>query len=863
MRRLALVVAVFGCWPVAARADLPPFFEDTPVANVAFPTALAFTPDGRLLVTSQQGRLYLHDLAGAGTTLALDLGSRVCSDHERGLLGVAVDPLFAASRSIYLFYTFDKFGGCQRNGDEGPVNRVARFTLPPGGRINPASEVVIVDNIPSPNGTHNAGDLEFGPDGHLYISVGDGGCDYSGDSGCGGANDTARGLNVLLGKILRVTRGGGVPLDNPFTGPGTTRCGLTGRAAPGLVCQEIFASGLRNPFRIAFERTATAPRFFINDVGQNTWEEVNLGAPGADYGWNVREGACRGGSSTDCPPPPPGMTDPLFAYNHTTGCTSITGGAFVPQGVWPDAFAGAYLFSDFVCGAILLLTKDDLGEYHPAVFAGHLGELSAVDLVFGPHGSTQALYYLTFAEGGQVRRIAHTPNASPTATLAAAPTFGALPLTVAFDASASSDPDGDPLTYEWVFGDGSPAQPGPTAVHTYTTAGAYTARVTVRDGHGNAAVADVRIDAGNTPPVPVILSPAAGAGFAVGEALTLSGIAFDAEDRLLPATRLSWTVLLHHNTHAHPFLPPTTGTGITFEAPAPEDLDAAASSFLEIVLTATDSGGARSTQRLLIQPRRIQVTLDSEPRGMTVLVNQKAVTTPAVLTSWEKYELTIQATTQAGADQQPWLFERWSDGGASAHTAAPGADATYTAFFDAATYVPAAGDAFVRDGGFAEVNYGAAPLLVANTSWDADERFETFLTFEVSTLPAAERTVLRLFAAMTDARSQAVPVRVFGVSAAWDEAAVTWATRPSSEGETVATALILGEIPQWYEWDITDYVRRRRALGAPRVSVVLRVPVLTRARAGFAAREAGAVAPHLLVVAPSGLRATSPDRARP
>jgi glucose/arabinose dehydrogenase len=144
-----------------------------------------------------------------------------------------------------------------------------------GDIVDPTTEKVLIDNIPSPNGNHNAGDLSFGKDGYLYVSVGDGGCDYKGDSGCGGSNDASRDRDILLGKVLRITRDGQIPSTNPYTGTTSARCNLTGRTDPGKTCQETFAWGLRNPFRFAFDPNATGTRFFINDVGQNTCSKLS------------------------------------------------------------------------------------------------------------------------------------------------------------------------------------------------------------------------------------------------------------------------------------------------------------------------------------------------------------------------------------------------------------------------------------------------------------------------------------------------------------------------------------------------------------------------------------------------------------
>ncbi len=391
--------AVFG-----PTAPAPPEFSDTLVADVPSPTALAFTPDGRMLLTSQSGQLWVYQGGTLLATPALDLAAAdlICSGFERGLLGVALDPAFAANRSIYLFYTFKKHGGCESTAATSPVNRVSRFVLADSNLIDLASEVVLLDNIPSFR-LHNAGDIQFGRDGYLYISVGDGGCDEGGDSGCANANDAARRQHVLLGKILRITRDGGIPPNNPFVGANTARCNLTGRTAPGKQCQETFAWGLRNPFRIAFDPNAATTRFFINDVGQWTWEEINEGQPGADYGWNLREGHCAQGSMTACGPPPASITNPIFSCERWN-CSAITGGAFVPQGLWSAEYDGAYLFGDYGRRTIFRLVPDGRGNT-ATVFARIPG--GVVHMAFGPHGGTQALYYTAYFDHGhgQVRRI--------------------------------------------------------------------------------------------------------------------------------------------------------------------------------------------------------------------------------------------------------------------------------------------------------------------------------------------------------------------------------------------------------------------------------------------------------------------------
>ena len=159
-----------------------------------------------------------------------------------------------------------------------------------------------------------------------------------------------------------------MPADNPFVGaPGAMSCATAGIGAPTTAkCTEIYDYGLRNPFRFAFDPNTSATRFFINDVGQSTWEEVDEGGSGLNYGWDIREGFCNNGSSTSCPPTPAGYTDPLTVYNHSTGCTYITAGAFIPNGVWAPSYDGGYLFADGGCGKIFLLTSAGTVDYaHP------------------------------------------------------------------------------------------------------------------------------------------------------------------------------------------------------------------------------------------------------------------------------------------------------------------------------------------------------------------------------------------------------------------------------------------------------------------------------------------------------------------
>lgn len=383
---------------------LPTGFTDTQLADspanpLSAPIAIVpLLSTGRALVLEKGGAARL--LQADGTLLAADaLDLSPCTDSEMGLLGGAVDPGFATNGFVYLFYSHNA-GNCASS--TGRFNRVSRFTMS-GDTIDPASELILLDNINIPAGNHDAGDLHIGNDGDLYVTVGDGGVN---PRGTGTAGSAAQDLSLFNGKVLRITTTGGVPDDNPFVGvTGAQSCATAGISAPTTaVCTEIYAYGLRNPFRFAIDPNAGATRFFINDVGQSLWEEVDNGGSGLNYGWDVREGDCVNGSTTDCAPTPAGYTDPIAVYNHSIGCTYITAGVFIPNGIWASNFDGGYLFADGGCGKIFLMTSGGTVDYDNP-FAQTSGVI--VDMAFLTQGGQTALYYVTNSTS-QIHKIAFT-----------------------------------------------------------------------------------------------------------------------------------------------------------------------------------------------------------------------------------------------------------------------------------------------------------------------------------------------------------------------------------------------------------------------------------------------------------------------
>jgi hypothetical protein len=450
---------------------------------------------------------------------------------------------------------------------------------------------------------------------------------------------------------------------------------------PSRRCSEIYALGLRNPFRFAFDPADGG--LHINDVGEAKWEEVDQGASGADYGWNVREGPCARDSRTNCGPPPSGMTNPIHSYDHLSGCTSITAGAFVPVGAWPTEHDGSYLYGDLVCGTLFELA-DQPGGATVQDFGTGMGNL--IDAAFGPHGSGQALYYITWGAwpNDSIRRISHvgTANRDPEAVAEAVPRSGDVPLAVDFSSESSTDADGDPLTVRWDFGDGSAPSTAPRVTHTYTQSGTFTAMLQVFDGRGGEDTATVEIRAGNEPPAATIATPTAGQRFAVGETITLSGSATDPEDGPLPPDALTWEVIRHHDTHTHPYFPVTPGNALDMEGPPPEDIHATSTSYLEVILTATDSDGASGTVTRDLAPRTVDLTFETVPAGLTLEVAGSPVSAPAAVTSWDGWRIPVDAPDQTDAAGSGVTFVSWSDGGARSHEiTTPPAAATFTARF--------------------------------------------------------------------------------------------------------------------------------------------------------------------------------------
>jgi glucose/arabinose dehydrogenase len=731
------LVALHSPQPAAA-ASLPPGFQEEIVfSGLTEPTAVRFSPDGRVFVAEKSGLIKVFDnLTDTTPTVFVDLRTQVHNFWDRGLLGLALPPNFPTNPYVYVLYTFDAAigGNAPRWGSVGGTSdgcptppgatadgcvvagRLSR--LQASGNVAVGSEQVLIEGWCQQYPSHSIGSLAFGADGALYVSGGDGASfnfvDYGQDGSpvnpCGDppggtmAPPSAEG-GALRSQDLRTTGdptglNGAILRVDPATGAGLPDNPMASSGDPNA--RRIVGYGLRNPFRIT-TRPGTN-EVWVGDVGWNDWEEINrlaspTAAPVDNFGWPCYEGDGRQGgydaanlavcenlyaAGTGA------VVAPYFRYHHNElvvpndvcpkGGSSVAGTsfAFSSGGSYPAEYRGALFFADYTRRCIWAIPTGTDGlpdSSKRRTFVG--GAAQPVDLQIGPGGD---LFYVDL--GGTIRRIRYfNQNQPPIAVADATPTNGAAPLTVAFDGTASSDADGDALTYAWdldgdgAFDDGAAA----TATFTYNQPGTYTATLRVTDPSGATGTSSVTISAGNTPPTPVIDTPAAGTTWKVGDVISFSGHATDAQSGALGASTLTWSLVLQHcpsTCHEHP-LQTFTGTASgSFVAP-----DHEYPSHLELRLTATDPGGLSTTTSLQLDPQTVDLTFRSSPAGLTLAVGSTSQPTPFTRTAILGSTLSLSAPSPQASGGTAYEFVSWSDGGAQTHNVVANAAGSYDAAY--------------------------------------------------------------------------------------------------------------------------------------------------------------------------------------
>ncbi len=738
---LVLALLATASNPVRA-ASLPPGFQETVVwSGLKNPSAVRVAPDGRIFVAEKSGLIKVFaDLADGTPDVLADLRPQVMNYWDRGLLGLAIDPQFPVRPYIWVLYAYDAPpGGTAPVWNDacpsppGPTTdgcvvtgRLSKLTVGPGNTLGAPEEVLISGQWCQQYPSHSLGDLQFGADGALYVSAGEGASFNFADWGQGGGSagsptpknpcgDPPSGVGgdqvppgaeggALRAQDLRAgsdpaSYGGAILRVDPDTGAALPTNPLFGSATPNA--DRIVAYGLRNPFRFTF-RPGTN-ELWIGDVGWSAWEEIDRildpTASVKNFGWPCYEGVPKQGSYASAHvsicdslyATPNAATPPFFAYAHDAipdparcgGGTSasVTGIAFLSGASLPPEWAGRLAFADYARGCIWTLGKDANGVPDASTITTFAsGVATPVDLQVMPNGD------LLYADqnGDTIRRIAYFPvNQPPVASLEASTTSGPAPLVVTFDATGSSDADpGDALHFAWdLDGDGERDDSTDAApVWTFEEPGDHTVTLAVTDSHDATATASIVIHAENTPPIATITAPLPSLVWRVGDTLDLVAEASDAQDDALPESAYRWEIVLMHcpsDCHEHVI---STIEGASTASIAAPDHDYP--SHLEIRLEVTDSGGLTANAAVSIFPKTVSLTLSTVPAGLSVSLASETALAPLTRTVIAGAALGVAADSPQNGTATVYRWQSWSDGGDVSHNlVAPDVDTTLVATF--------------------------------------------------------------------------------------------------------------------------------------------------------------------------------------
>jgi glucose/arabinose dehydrogenase len=598
----------------------------------------------------------------------------------------------------------------------------------------PAEEVLVEDWCQQ-DSSHSIGDLAFGPEGALFASAGEGASFIYPDYGqAGWPNDNQcgdppgpRGATLTPpsaeGGSLRsqdvITPADPTGLDgtviriDPDSGEGLPGNPLYGSLDANA--RRIVATGFRNPFR--FSINGETDEVYVGNVGNGTDEEIDRfsTAPASVYnsGWPCFEG--------DGPNPdfqnigfdlcqslydkPDSTSPPFFLYRHYQPVTTedkcnpdpgaaISGSAFYDGDGFPASYEDALFFADPVRGCAYVMFAGSDGRPDPSTtvpFLTNGGLYPGVDFEVGPDGD---LYYVKlfgadYSDPGSIHRITYSDNNQPPiADLAATPQWSVGNLKTKFDASGSSDADGDALTYAWdLEGDGTYEAPtsSPIGEREFKDSQNHVIAVRVTDSKGAKSIDRVTVYPHDTPPDPTIVSPeesesdagTAALDWRVGQAIAFSGVADDGEDGALLPNQLDWSSRLYHcpsACHAHPLQAfPSVAAG-TLIAP-----DHDYPSYIDLTFTAVDSRGLAASKTIKLDPRAVELLVDSEPAGVTLTAGLFTRPGPIELTSIEGSNVILSAPPTALLGGDAYTFRGWSDGGARVHSLVANSSATYIA----------------------------------------------------------------------------------------------------------------------------------------------------------------------------------------
>ncbi len=615
----------------------PSGFSQVKVVSLQAATAMCFAPDGRLFVCTKDGTVRIVKNGALLNSPFLTL--TVDQNGERGISGITFDPNFNSNHYVYIYYTATS-----------PTihNRLSRFTAN-GDAVVAGSEFTLLDAETVINVFHNGGGLGFGPDGKLYLSMGE-----------DNKPNNAQNLGTYKGKLLRLNADGSAPSDNPY------------HDSPSQITKRIWGLGLRNPYTLAFQ--PGTGKLFVNNVGADSFEEINDGTqPGKNFGWPDEEGNG----------PNPAYTDPVFAYPHEAagqhGC-AVTGGAFFnPVSTnYPNQYTGKYFYMDYCNGWMHYLT---LGN--PATTTSFSSGMGTKNLALrvGPDGN---LYFLSRDDArAGVYKIIYSNNNAP--VISSQPASITVPegQPATFSVSATG---ALPLSYQWkkngvnIAGATSSSY---TIAHTQQSdAGQY--RVTVSNNYGSATSnnATLTVSAFNASPAASILIPSTGTYYHAGDVIQFSGNGTDPEEGTLPAQAFEWVVEFHHNNnHFHPG--PAIQPGIKSGSfTIPNTGESSPIVFYRLKLVVRDSQGLTDTATVDIQPVTSNITLNTQPAGLRITYDSQPQTAPFSILAVEGMNIPIGVVSPQNVGGQGYAFDHWQHGGPASQTIVIGAgDSSYTAYY--------------------------------------------------------------------------------------------------------------------------------------------------------------------------------------
>lgn len=487
---------------------LPEGFISQQVVTGINPVAIDFDPSGRLFITELTGNILLiendiiHD-----TPVGI---IPVDNTGERGLYGIAFDPDFEFNQYIYLYYSV-------QNANH---NRLSRFKLH-DNHIHYEDEETLMNFDFTTAVIHNGGDIKFGPDGKLYIAVGD-----------GGTPALAQSHNSLFGKILRINSDGSVPTDNPFY---TTNQGIY---------KSIYAYGLRNPFTFDFNHN----KLFVSDVGQSAYEEINDILPGKNYGWPIVEGPLSGSGVAA----PANYMDPVYTYSHAEGC-AITGAAFYNPRIttFPEEYKNKYFFGDYC--------NNTIKAFDPETQITNLFLENGNGPTFIKISEQGEMYVGSFGGGneGSVWKITYNTDGSPRIAVHPKPIIASVGDTVIFSIIALGDAQ---LHYQWLE-NGTPIPDATTSILQLESV-ALSSNNTIfscmaknEKGQITSIGAKLTVTTRTRPEPSIGLSTYNSRSlYIAGDTIIMKGTASDVVQGLLPTSALKWNIDFHHNHHSHPVL---------------------------------------------------------------------------------------------------------------------------------------------------------------------------------------------------------------------------------------------------------------------------------------------------------------------